>query len=212
MKKAVAISLIAIMVMFSIPALFYEQLPNEIPSHWNAAGEVDGHMSKFWGVFMMPIIAGCLLILFLAIPRIDPLKANIKKFMSYYEGMIVFMIAFLTYVQILMTAYALSHTFNFVQFMLPAMGFIFIYMGFLVEKAKRNWFVGIRTPWTLSNEKVWDKTHKLGGTLFKVSGIITLFGVLAQGYEIWFMIIPVLASAFFLFVYSYFEYRKQVKR
>jgi uncharacterized membrane protein len=132
--------------------------------------------------------------------------------MSYYEGMIVFMIAFLTYVQILMTAYALGHTFNFVQFMLPAMGFIFIYMGFLVEKAKRNWFVGIRTPWTLSNEKVWDKTHKLGGTLFKVSGIITLFGVLAQGYEIWFMIIPVLASAFFLFVYSYSEYRKQVKR
>jgi len=58
------------------------------------------------------------------------------------------------------------------QMMVPALGILFYYCGILIENAKRNWFIGIRTPWTLSNEKVWERTHKIGGKLFKIAGLI----------------------------------------
>jgi len=95
--------------------------------------------------------------------------------------------------------------------MIPAMAALFYYCGILVENAKRNWFIGIRTPWTLSNEKVWEKTHKLGGKLFKAAAIIILFGIVLKGYALLFILVPVIFVSFYLIVYSYVEYQKEVK-
>ena len=212
MRKAVILSAVILVMMFAASAAFYGQLPDQIPSHWNAAGEGNGYMPKFWGLFLMPLITGGVILLFLVIPKIDPLKSNIRKFMGYFDGMIVTMAGFMAYLHALIILFSLGYTFNMTQLLIPAMGLLFIYIGFLLGKVKKNWFVGIRTPWTMSSDKVWDKTHKLGGTLFKASGIITLFGLVFTGYEIWFMIIPVIASAMYLVVYSYFEYRKQVNK
>jgi uncharacterized membrane protein len=90
-------------------------------------------------------------------------------------------------------------------------GLLFFYIGILLENAKRNWFIGIRTPWTLSSEKVWNKTHKLGSKMFKISGIIVLIGFLFQKYVTYFILIPTLFVAFYLVIYSYVEYRKEKK-
>ena len=81
----------------------------------------------------------------------------------------------------------------------------------MTGKAKRNYFIGIRTPWTLNNEEVWDKTHRLGGLLFKISGVITVFGVFLPDYAIVFILVPVLASAVISIVYSYVIHQKIVK-
>jgi uncharacterized membrane protein len=85
---------------------------------------------------------------------------------------------------------------------------LFYYLGILVENAKQNWFIGIRTPWTLSSEKVWNKTHKIGGKLFKVAGLIAFAGILFQDYAIYFVLVPVILIAVYLVIYSYFEYQK----
>jgi uncharacterized membrane protein len=85
---------------------------------------------------------------------------------------------------------------------------LFYYLGILTENAKRNWFIGIRTPWTLSNDKVWNKTHKLGGKLFKIVGIVAFLGILFQKYVLLFIISAVIAVAIYIIVYSYFEYKK----
>jgi len=74
-----------------------------------------------------------------------------------------------------------------------------------------NWFIGIRTPWTLSSEKVWDKTHKIGGRLFKIAGIIAIGGILFQNYAIFFIIVPILLAAIYSVVFSYIEYQKEIK-
>jgi hypothetical protein len=79
----------------------------------------------------------------------------------------------------------------------------------MVENAKRNWFIGIRTPWTLSSDSVWDKTHKLGGKLFKVSGIIALFGVIFPLFAFYLVIVPVISVAFYTMLFSYLEFRKE---
>jgi uncharacterized membrane protein len=93
--------------------------------------------------------------------------------------------------------------------MMPAMGLLFFYIGTLMSKLKRNWFIGIRNPWTLSSDKVWNKTHKLGGTLFKVLGIIMVLGILvASKYIVWIILVPVFTIVIWLFVYSYLEYKR----
>jgi uncharacterized membrane protein len=95
--------------------------------------------------------------------------------------------------------------------MVPAFSVLFYYAGVLTENAKQNWFIGIRTPWTLSSEAVWNKTHKLGGKLFKLAALIGLLGLLVPDYAIWMVIIPVLLVAAYTMVYSYVEFQKEAK-
>ncbi|OGG36652.1 hypothetical protein A2110_00260, partial [Candidatus Jorgensenbacteria bacterium GWA1_54_12] len=142
------------------------------------------------------------------IPRIDPLKANIEKFRGYFDGFIVLMTLFLLYVHAISMLWNLGVAVNMNRIMPPALGALLFYCGILIEKAKRNWFIGIRTPWTLSNDMVWDKTHQLGGKLFKITGVIAVFGAFAGTYAFLFFIIPVVAATLFTTVYSYVLYRK----
>ncbi len=208
MRKSVWVSLVIICLSFLVSAWFYSQLPDRMPSHWNAKGEVDGYMPKVWALFMLPIVNLGLLALFVIIPVIDPLKHNIRKFRKYYDGFVVLLVLFMSYVHFLTLAYGLGVQFNMLLAMVPALGFLFYYMGILTENAKRNWFVGIRTPWTLSSEKVWNRTHKKGGKLFKASGVIAVIGALFGELAVWFVLVPVLLSAAYLVVYSYLEYQK----
>ncbi len=82
--------------------------------------------------------------------------------------------------------------------------------GVMMENAKRNWFIGIRTPWTMSSDSVWNKTHAIGGKLFKISGGIAFLGVLFPDYAFFLVIAPIILSALYVTAYSYFEYKKTV--
>jgi len=166
-------------------------------------------MSKFWGSFFMPLMLLGLFLLFLLIPKIDPLKENIQKFRKYFDGFIVLLMLFLFYVYLLTIFWNVGLRFNMSQLMIPALGILFYYCGILVENAKRNWFIGIRTPWTLSSETVWNKTHKIGGRLFKISGVIAFLGIFFPEQAILFVIIPVFLVTVYTLIYSYFEYQKE---
>jgi uncharacterized membrane protein len=209
MRKSEIIILGIILVSFIIGTYFYPQLPDKIASHWNIQGEVDGYMSKFWGLFLMPSLSVVLLIFFILIPKIDPLKANIEKFRKYFDGFVVLIILFLFYIYLLTVFWNIGFRFDMGQLLSPVLGILFYYSGILIENAKRNWFIGIRTP--LSSEKVWEKTHKIGGKLFKIAGVIALFGVFLQGYAIYFVLFPVILVTVYTIVYSYFEYEKEKK-
>jgi len=183
-------------------------MPERMASHWNSQGEVDGYLSKFWGLFLMPIVSLAIFLLFLLIPRIDPLKKNIEKFRKYFDWFIVLIIIFLLYIYSLTIFWNLGYRFDMGQMMMPALGILFIYIGTLLKQAKRNWFIGIRTPWTLSSDAVWDKTHQLGSKLFKLAGIIALLGIFIPNYALWLVLVPVIAFSLYLMIYSYFEYKK----
>jgi len=86
---------------------------------------------------------------------------------------------------------------------------LFYYCGILVENAKRNWSIGIRTPWTLSSEKIWEKTHRVGGKLFKIAGVIALLGIFFQRYTLFFILVPSIIVAVYAVAFSYFEYLKE---
>lgn len=208
MKKSLSLVLFLILASLTISAYVYPSMPEQMASHWNASGNVDGYMSRFWGVFMMPLISILMLGLFLAIPKIDPLKANIEKFREYYDGFIVLMIAFLFYIHALTLVWNLGFEFSMGSFVVPAIGVILYYAGILMENAKRNWFIGIRTPWTLSSDVVWDKTHKLGSKLFKAAGLLMVIGIFFPDYLI-ILVAPIIVFSLYLVVYSYLEYKKE---
>jgi len=211
MKKTTLAVIVLIIASFLVGIYTYPEMPDKVASHWNSRGEVDGYMSKFWGIFLMPIISLGVLLLFLLIPKIDPLKKNIKKFRNYFDWFILLIVLFLFYIYLLTVFWNLGYSFNMTTMMLPALGILFYYVGILTENAKRNWFIGIRTPWTLSSETVWDKTHKIGGKLFKAAGALAFVGIFFQEHAVKIVIIPVIAVAVFLLVYSYFEYQKLQK-
>lgn len=204
-----SITLIAIAVLAGL--LLWDRLPDPMPGHWNAAGEIDGYISKFWGVFLVPIISIALTGLFLIIPRIDPLKANIAQFRAAFNWFIVVFMAYMLYVYALTLVAALGTPFNMTLMLLPAVGLLFIGVGYLMSGAKRNFFIGIRTPWTLSSDTVWDKTHKLGSKLFMLGGVVTILCAFLGESGIWIMLVAMLGASFVPIVYSYVLYQREIK-
>lgn len=209
LRKSEIISLIIIIISAIIGIYFYPRLPEKIASHWNTQGEVNGYMPKFWGVFLMPMISAVMWLIFLIIPKIDPKKENIEKFRKYFDRFIILLFLFLLYIYILTLYWNLGNQFDFIRFLLPVFAILFYFTGDLISKSEMNWTIGIRTPWTLSSETVWKKTHTLGGKLFKASAIITLVGLFFPSIAFWFTIIPVIIFSIFIIAYSYFAFRKE---
>jgi uncharacterized membrane protein len=178
-------------------------------SHWNAVGQVNGYMSRFWGVFLMPIITFVMFIIFLLVPRIDPKKENIEKFRASFDDFILVIFLFFFYIYGLTLWWNLGGWFDMGRYMVPAFAVLFYCVGVLVSNAKMNFTIGIRTPWTLSSESVWDKTHVFGGKLFKAAGILSLIGLLFPVAAIWFVLVGALCAALIPIVYSYILYRRE---
>jgi uncharacterized membrane protein len=130
---------------------------------------------------------------------------------KYYDGFVILFFLFMLFVhlQVILWNLGLQISPN-VTFPL-AFGLLFFYIGVLCENSKRNWFVGIRTPWTLSSDKVWQKTHQVGGKLFKLAGVVSIVGIFFQTYAVFFMVVPVILVAVYTVVYSYVEYQKETR-
>jgi uncharacterized membrane protein len=208
MRKAPVISLGIIALSLIMGLWLYPQLPERVAIHWNALGEADGFAPGIWAVALVPSISILILGMLLLVPRIDPLRRNIGRFRPHYEGMVVAVMLFLFYVHAISLALNIGLEFNMLQALSPAFGLLFYYIGILMGRARRNWFIGIRTPWTLSSEAVWNRTHRLGGRLFRIAGIVALLGIAFPEHAIWFIIIPVLFFSGYLVLYSYLEYQK----
>jgi len=208
MNRRNVIILAIVLVSFIVSACYYSQLPSRVASHWDIQGQVNGYTSRFWGAFLMPVVILGLALLFLAIPYIDPLRKNIEKFRKHFDLFVILILLFMLAIH-LQTLLWNTGTQIPLNATLPiGLGLLYFYIGVLFTHAKRNWFVGIRTPWTLSSEKVWDRTHRLGSKLFKISGVLSIVGVFFPGETMWFAVVPVLVSALYTTVYSYLIYRR----
>ncbi len=198
MKKITFAIILIILLSFIIGIYSYYNIKEDkIISHWNIKGQVDGYMPKFWGIFLIPLISLGVYLIFLLIPKIDP------------NLLILILILFLFYIFILIILSNFKYKLNINTMLMPAIGILFFCIGIIMKKLKRNWFIGIRTPWTLSSDKVWKKTHHLGSLLFKFTGVILFFGIFfSPEYFLLFILIPIFVLSIWLVLYSYLEYKK----
>jgi uncharacterized membrane protein len=210
MKKFTLIfPLVVIAASYFIGIYFSPQLPYLMASHWGINGEVNGYMSRNFGIYFLPTLSLFLYFVFLLLPKIDPYKKNFNQFQNYYDIFVCVIFSFLFYIYFLTISWNLGYRFNMVQLMSPALAAIFYYAGVLTQNAHQNWFVGIRTPWTLSSKTVWQKTHLLGGKLFKITAVLSLLGVVLPQFAIYLILAPVIITTITVFVYSYLEYQKE---
>ncbi|AKM81844.1 TPA: DUF1648 domain-containing protein [Candidatus Berkelbacteria bacterium] len=202
------VNALIILTGFGIGAYYFPKLPSMIANHWGPQGLADGYSDKSWGVFLMPIISTVLFLLLSFLPHIDPNAKNIQKFREKYNIFVTVMMVFFLYLFVLTISWNLGNQFNMVQYLMPAFAVLFYFVGDLVKNAEPNFTIGIRTPWTLSNSKVWEKTHELGAKIYQWSALIILIGIFVPDFAIFFMLIPVILSSLLLVLYSYLEFRK----
>ncbi|WP_433633789.1 SdpI family protein [Halomicrococcus sp. NG-SE-24] len=208
LRNQYLVALALVVVAFASSAYYYPQLPETIATHWNASGQADGTMPKRWGAFLLPAVSAAILGLFVGLPKIDPFGENVRAFDRQYGLFVVAFTAFMLYVHALVLLWNLGYRFAFTTVLVPAFAALYYLLGTTMDHVERNWFLGVRTPWTLTSETVWERTHERAGTLFKLAAVAALVGVLVPQYAILFVVAPAVVASLYLVAYSYVEYRR----
>jgi uncharacterized membrane protein len=207
------VQLLVISAMFAVGVLSWPYVPERLPVHWNLQGDVDRYGGKLEGLFLLPLVALGLYLLLLVMPLVDPGRRNYQNFKKAYNAIRIALVLFMALIYGLAISSAFGYQFDSTSIVFTAMGLLFIVLGNFMGKIRPNWFVGVRTPWTLSSKLSWDKTHRLAGWLFVLMGL--LFLVLAIVPATW-MFIVVFAidgiSLAWMIVYSYLVYRSDPHR
>jgi uncharacterized membrane protein len=202
-----------ILAMFIASACAWPYVPEKVPVHWNIHGEVDRHGGRFEGLFLVPLIASGLYGLLRVLPKLDPRQVNYRQFAGPYAVIRCALMAFLAVVHASLLLAALGRPIPIGTIVPALVGTLLIIIGAFMPRIKSNWFVGVRTPWTLSSELSWTKTHRLAAWLLPLSGVaILLAGFLRTQWAVYTMLGALLGSAVGLVVYSYFVWRQDPSR
>ena len=204
-SKKEILPIILIIVAFAIGLQMYPSLPDQVPTHWNAQGEIDGWSSKNFFVFFSPLLALGIYLLMTLVPLLDPFRKKYKDFeMAYYwikTALVGFLLALYLYT-------IFGTKINIIYFIVPILSLLWIVIGYFMPKLKRNYFIGIRTPWTIHSEKTWNETHKFGGRAFVIAGILSLLGAIIKDYAFTIFITVTIIAGLSPAVYSYFVFKK----
>lgn len=207
--KVEFVQLIIIAAMFLAGALSWRYVPERLPVHWNLQGEVDRYGGKFEGLLLLPIITFGLYLLLLLVPLVDPGRQNYGNFHKAYSAIRIALVLFMALLYGVGVASAFGYQFNMTSTVFAAMGLLFIVLGNFMGKIRPNWFVGVRTPWTLSSKLSWDKTHRLAGWLFVLMGLSFLLLAVLQ--STWFSVAVFIFNGLcvvWMVIYSYLVFRR----
>jgi uncharacterized membrane protein len=199
--------LLLVVGAFALVGLKYPGLPDPMPTHWNAAGHVDGWMPKSWGAFLVPIVMAVIWLSFLVLPKISPRGFEMEPFLRAWGILKVTILALVFFIGVLVLNAATTGGELSPKAMFVSIGVLFVVIGNLLGKVTRNFFVGIRTPWTLANEEVWYRTHRLGGKLFVVAGLFVVVMALA-GASMGPIFVSIAVAGIVPVAYSYVIYRR----
>lgn len=208
LSKKELLPTILIIGIFLVGVWLYPDLPERIPSHWNSQGQVDAWSGRNFSVFFFPALILAIYLLMSFIPLIDPLRKRYKDFEMAYFGIKIILILFLSSLYLFSLFSVFYPNLNINYFIIPGISLLFVVIGVLMPKIKKNYFVGIRTAWTIHSERVWDETHKFGGKIFIAAGIVSFSGILIPQYSFLIFIISAIAAALISIIYSYFIFRK----
>jgi uncharacterized membrane protein len=201
------LSILLTLASFAVVAALYDRMPDPVPTHWNIHGVADGFTPKPWGPFLLPLTMAGLLVFFMGIRALSPREAPIEGFARAFTLITLAMECFFLLLTVAASMAAIGMPVDMNRGVAIGAGLLFVVLGNFMGKFTRNFFVGIRTPWTLSSDEVWFRTHRLGGKLFVAAGLTTLAGAFTGASIIVLLVSTLLASAICV-VYSYLVYRR----
>jgi len=200
-------SLLLVAAAIALSVSLYPRLPATMPTHFDLSGHVDGYSSRAVGAFFGPVMMIVIALMFSALPRISPRGYRFEGASRWYGAMKIGVLTLLFGVHLLVLLTALGWHPNVALIIPLASGALFVLLGNYLAKVPRNFFVGIRTPWTLASEDVWYRTHRVGGKTFVVAGVLMMVAAPLASQALFFGI--VIAAALLPTVYSYIVYRRE---
>jgi uncharacterized membrane protein len=186
-----------------ITLVVYPDLPSRIPLHWNLRGEVDRYGDKL-EIFLMPAFMVVVVLLFAALPWLSPKRFEVDRFRSTYLYIMILILAFFAYIHALTLWTAFSKPLDVNRALLGALFLLLALLGNVLGRVRRNFYIGVRTPWTLANERVWDATHRFAAKVFVLAGLLGLLSLVVTASPVAGLVILVaaaLASALYSLVY-----------
>lgn len=210
--KTEILPIIIIVLSFIAGYYFSKHFPAQVATHWDINGKVNGYSSSFWAAWLLPLMILGMYIFFLFLPYLDPKKEQYLSFAPVYHKFKSLIIAFLFILYIFTGLNGIGYKVN-IGFWSPIMiGLLFMIIGYLLKSVKMNWFLGIRTPWTMSSDYVWAKTHQASSPVLIAAGLVmALSAFLPASYK---MIAFILAMALIIItlpIYSFILYKKEQK-
>ena len=189
-----------------IGVYLYNQLPANMPSHWNINGQVDGYLPKNIAVFLVPALMAAINGLVIVATQLDPKRiSNPDKIVNKIYWLVPILSVFIS---VITYRVALGHEVDVGTFVVAFVGILFMVIGNYLPKIKQNYTIGIKIPWTLNNEEVWFKTHRLAGTIWFGGGFVILIAAFISGF------VATVAVGLFIFagiviptIYSYHTYK-----
>ena len=202
---------VIILSPFLFVAYFWDKFPSQIATHFGMDGQPNDYSSKVTGLILFPGINVLMYFLFIVLPKIDPSRKNYGLFQDKFKIIRTLLHALLSYITMVTVFYSLGYQFNIEYVLFYGLLAFFLVMGNYLGNVRHNYFIGIRTPWTLSNETVWKNTHRLtakiwvGGSLL----MMVIYPFLPQEISGTAFMIFIGAIAIIPIVYSFLDFRKQ---
>ena len=198
----------ALAVAISIWA--YPSLPPQVATHWDLRGTPDGFSSRLVAVAIGPLLIVGITLLFNVLPKFDPRRENYVKFLNTYWLFANTVTAFMLIIHAVVIATGLGYSVRVDRLMPLFIGLLFVVIGNYLARVEPNWFVGIRTPWTLSSDTVWRKTHRTGGWLMVLGGLALASGAfLSAAMLLPLLIVTIAVVAVIPIVQSYILWKRE---
>jgi len=196
--------------LMALAVSIYPYLPAKVPSHWNIHGEIDRYSSRAFGAFFLPLLNAGMYVLMLVLPLIDPKRENYARFAGAYRLFRLALVLVLGIMYLVTILVVFGYHIDVGLVVKGVIAVLFIIIGNIFGQLKYNFFVGIRTPWTLASEKVWQQTHRAASRVWVLGGLFCL--AMASVQAIWSAYLYFLAVAvivLFSIIYSYFCFKQQ---
>ncbi|WP_233841387.1 SdpI family protein [Dyella sp. 2HG41-7] len=209
--RTLLLSTLFLVVLLAAFLWLYPHMPARVPTHWNAQGQINGYMSPQWAVGTPMIIIALIAVLAVLLPVISPRGYDIKPFVAVYSTIMLATQVVVLVAGLGVLLNAAGHTVRMPLVGMLAAGALLMVMGNYMGKLRKNFFIGIRTPWTLASDAVWERTHRMGGWLFMLAGL-AMVAMAFAGSSLTLLIVVVASIVLIPPAYSYVVYRRIEKK
>jgi uncharacterized membrane protein len=206
-NRTLLVSALFILVALVAAVWLYPRLPAQVPVHWDLHGQVNGTLPRLWGAAFPALIILVLAGLTVLLPLISPRQFEIQPFAGAYGVMMLAIQGMMLAVGLAVLLAGAGYALPIPAIALLAVGVLLMVLGNYMGKLRKNFFIGIRTPWTLASDAVWERTHRLAGWLFMAAGLVMVASVLV-GAPLWLPLGAIAAATLLPVVYSLWIYRR----